>query len=390
MTRLIAIYLATLSGTLGPQATPQQPISGDREVPAPTAPLLPPAPDTLNDGPHIYWETDQTAIVFYHCDRISNQPAVRFETRNDTLRFQGRCDDRSIEYVVPRADPVVKAHIIDDVPRIFAVSDIHGEYEAFANILLHAGIVDEDLHWRWGSGHLVVLGDVFDRGDMVTECLWLIYRLEQEAARVGGQVHYTLGNHELMALQGDLRYVNPKYLAGIAGSGVSYSDLYGPGMEMGRWIRSKHVAIKLNDIVFVHGGLSQEAVERDLSLGELNIMAREGIDLRSYDIIFNQSWNFLFDASGPFWFRGYHGDMNGWYDRVSHRELNRILEFYEASAIVVGHTDIGTLESLYDGRVFGIDVSLESLGSFQGLLWEDGVFYRVSGTGMREPLVEMR
>lgn len=388
MTKLIAIYLVTLSGALGPRPTPQPPSSGDQAIPALNALLPPSAPDTMNDGPHVYWETDTTAIVFYYCDGAT--PAERVNTINDTLRFRGRCDDRSIEYVVPRADPAVEEHTFDDVPRIFAISDIHGEYEAFANLLFRAGIVDEDLHWRWGPGHLVVLGDVFDRGDMVSECLWLIHRLEQEAARAGGRVHYTLGNHDLMVMQGDLRYVHPKYSSGIVTIGISYQDLYGPGMEMGRWLRSKHVGIKLNDIVFVHGGLSVEAVERGFTLDAINDMAREGFDLRSYDIVFSVLWSFLFDASGPFWFRGYHGDMSGWYDRVSRRELNRILEFYDASAIVVGHTDIGTLQPLYDGRVFGIDVSLENLGSFQGLLWEDGVFYRVSGTGRRERLVERR
>jgi hypothetical protein len=287
--------------------------------------------------------------------------------------------------------PEVGPSSYDDVPRIFAVSDIHGEYEAFTEILMNAGIVDEDLRWRWGTGHLVVLGDVFDRGDKVTECLWLIHRLEQEATRAGGKVHYTLGNHELMVLRGDHRYVNPKYTGGIvAWSGVSYQDLYGPGMEIGRWLRSKHVVIKLNGFLFVHAGISVETVERGFTLDEINEMAREGIDLRSYDIVFNVLRSFLFEAAGPFWFRGYYWDMEGWYDRVSSRDLDRILDFYDASAIVVGHTDIGTLESFYDDRVFGIDVSLERLGSFQGLLWEDGVFYRVHGTGGREKMVEMR
>ncbi len=389
MTKLITLYLVTLSGALGPRPTPQPPNSGDQAIPALNALLPPSAPDSLNDGPHVYWDTDTTAIVLHLCD--DNLQPVRFRADGDTLHFQGLCDEDDVQYAIPRLAPEVGPSSYEDVPRIFAVSDIHGEYEAFTDILMNAGIVDEDLHWRWGPGHLAVLGDVFDRGDKVSECLWLIHRLEQEAARAGGRVHYTLGNHDLMVMQGDLRYVHPKYSTGIvAVSGISYPDLYGPGMEMGRWLRSKHVGIKLNDIVFVHGGLSMEAVERGLSLGELNTMAREGIDLRSYDIVFNQSWSFLFDAAGPFWFRGYHGDMNGWYDRVSRRELNRILEFYEASAIVVGHTDVGTLQPLYDGRVFGIDVSLENLGSLQGLLWEDGVFYRVTGTGRREPLVEMR
>lgn len=389
MTRLIAIYLVTLSGALGPQPATEPPVDAQRTVSARTADDSSTRPDSLNDGPHVYWETDTTAIVFHLC--YDDLQLLRVRADRDTLHFQGRCEDDDVRYAIPRLAPEVGPSSYDDVRRIFAVSDIHGEYKAFTDILVNAGIVDEDLRWSWGTGHLVVLGDVFDRGDKVTECLWLIHRLEQEATRAGGKVHYTLGNHELMVLRADHRYVNLKYTGGIADwSGVTYEDLYGPDMEIGRWLRSKHVVIKLNDFLFVHAGISVETVERGFTLDEINEMAREGIDLRSYAIVFNVLRSFLFDAAGPFWFRGYYGDMEGWYDRVSHRDLNRVLDFYDASAIVVGHTDIGTLESFYDGRVFGIDVSLEKLGSFQGLLWEDGVFYRVSGTGKREQLVEMR
>ena len=33
-------------------------------------------------------------------------------------------------------------------------------------------IVDDGGNWAFGQGHLVVVGDVFDRGDEVTEILW--------------------------------------------------------------------------------------------------------------------------------------------------------------------------------------------------------------------------
>ncbi len=52
---------------------------------------------------------------------------------------------------------------------------------------------------------------MFDRGEQVTECLWLIYSLEEKAKAVGGYVHFVLGNHEIMNLQGDFRYVQEKY-----------------------------------------------------------------------------------------------------------------------------------------------------------------------------------
>lgn len=94
---------------------------------------------------------------------------------------------------------------------VFFVADTHGEYEILAELLQAQGIVDRELRWSFGRGHLVFLGDVFDRGPNQTEILWLIYQLEAEAARAGGGVHLLLGNHEAMVLRGDERYLNPRY-----------------------------------------------------------------------------------------------------------------------------------------------------------------------------------
>ncbi|MGD2152284.1 MAG: metallophosphoesterase [Gemmatimonadales bacterium] len=340
--------------------------------------------DSLDDGPHIYWQNDSTAIVFYLCDGSVEK---RTFLVSDTLRFHGFCGDSLAEYVVAARAPEIQPHTYDDVPRIFVVSDIHGEYQAFVDLLVNARIVDADLHWRWGAGHLVVDGDVFDRGDRVTECLWLIHRLEREAIRAGGRVHFVLGNHEIMVIWGDLRYVNQKYLGGIARrTKIMYQDLYGPHMELGRWLRTKHSAIRLNDILFVHGGIGPHVVEAGLGLEDINVQAREYLDLRSYQIMFDETPIFWYSSGGPFWYRGYHRSSEGSYTHATHDEVETILEYYGAHAVVVGHTEVEQVEGLYDGRVFAIDVPLVELGSFQGLLWEGGAFYRVTGSGELEEL----
>ncbi len=347
---------------------------------------LPAAADSLDDGPHVYWQTDSTAIVFYLCDGNVVRQTLGVA---DTLRFQGFCADSLQEYVIAAQPPEIEPHVFDDVPKIFAVSDIHGEYEALVDLLLSAGIIDETLHWSWGTGHLVVDGDVTDRGDKVTECLWLIYRLEQEARRAGGRVHFVLGNHEIMSMQGDNRYVNQKYLKGIAlKTRIRYEDLHGPDMELGRWLRSKHSVIRLNGVLFVHGGIGPHIIDRGMSMADINVSVRGRIDLRSYEVVFDELPKFLFKTMGPFWYRGYHQPREGWYSQITDTEVDATLAYYGAQAVVVGHTEIDEVQSFYGGRVFGIDVPLKDLGSFQGLLWEDGVFYRVTGSGERQPLAE--
>ncbi|MBT8427928.1 MAG: hypothetical protein KJO02_07850, partial [Erythrobacter sp.] len=48
--------------------------------------------------------------------------------------------------------------------RIVAIGDLHGDYEAYHDIALTAGMIDEDGDWAGGDTVLVQLGDVTDRG----------------------------------------------------------------------------------------------------------------------------------------------------------------------------------------------------------------------------------
>jgi len=335
--------------------------------------------DSLNDGPHVYWQNDTTAIVFYLCE---DSLETEVHQVADTLRFDGFCTDSLTEYVVPAKPPSVQPFVVDGIPQIFAISDIHGEYEAFVDLLRNSGVVDDKLHWSWGDGHLVILGDTFDRGVSVTECLWLTYRLEREAEEAGGRLHFVLGNHEAMVMYGDNRYVNDKYLQGIVKkSRIKHEDLYGPDMELGRWLRSKNSVVKLNEVLFVHGGIPPWFAERGTTLEDINEATRADLDFKSYELAFGDSLRAVFGGRGVFWYRGYHYAMQGSYPEATPEDVDAILDAYGARAIVVGHSEVDQVEALYGARVFAIDVPLKELGSLQGLLLRDGSFYRVTGTG---------
>jgi hypothetical protein len=378
------VVLAPLTG----QAALGSGLARSVAIPSGSNPFGDPPPrilpaDSLNDGPHVYWQNDSTALAFYHCNGAF--AGLRFIGR-EAVVVPGFCDDEGVEYLLSPGPPEVEPDSFDGVSSIFTVSDVHGEYDALVKLLVNAGIIGEDLSWSWGEGHLVVLGDIFDRGGKVTECLWLVHRLERQARAAGGRVHYTLGNHEVMVMQRDLRYVHQRYLDGVAEtSGIPYEDLFGPGMELGRWLRTKHAAVRLNGILFVHAGIGPEVLKRDLDLSTINGQARAAIDLRSYDLIFNDMPGFLLDRDGPLWYRGYHGATSS-YPQATDVEIRAVLEHFSAHTVVVGHTDIGEIQSLHGGLVFGVDMSLEQLGSFQGLLWEEGEFFKVQGDGSRESM----
>ncbi len=335
-----------------------------------------------HEGPYVYWHDSTTATVFYYCQGKINER--KFENI-DTLRFHRFCQDEPLDHTVVAQLPDIAQAVYADVPRIFAVSDIHGEYEPLVDFLQVAGIIDGGLHWSWGNGHLVFNGDTPDRGDMVTEIFWLIHRLEQEAAQVGGRVHYVLGNHDEMVMHGDNRYVNEKYLQGVARrSRIRHEELYGPAMELGRWLRSKPTMLRLNDILFVHGGVSPELVERGLTIDDVNRVMRQALYMNSCQIRFSDEPKFLLGSYGPLWYRGMVIDMEDRYARLTVDEVAAIAERYGASSIVVGHTETDLVDQHYGGLVYSIDVPLDELGTFQGLLWEAGKFYRVTGVGERE------
>ncbi len=191
---------------------------------------------------------------------------------------------------------------------LFVVADTHGEYEILMQLLHRQGIVDAAMRWSFGRGHLIFLGDVFDRGPNQIEILWLIYELEAQAARAGGGVHLLLGNHETMVMGGDLRYLNPKYARTTQALGAtSYSELIGPHTVLGQWLRTRPTVLRIRDLLCLHGGIAPDIVERNLSLSQINAVVRDVLSgtLQQAD---RERAGFLLGRAGPLWYRGYFPD----------------------------------------------------------------------------------
>lgn len=339
----------------------------------------------LDDGPHVYRRSDSTATVIYY--KLGQLVWKHFEAA-DTLRFRGfGSHDGEIEYTLPPDPPGPTPYQFDGVSRFMALSDIHGDFDPFINLLRNAGVMDRSDGWAWGDGHLVINGDVFDRGADVTECLWLIYRLQQEAAMQGGAVHYLLGNHELMVIRGDLRYIHDSYIKGITGhTGIDYDELFGPCMELGRWLRTLPAAVRIDSTLFVHGGIPPGSIMEPIPLEEMNSLAGSGLDLSSVELKFSEPLKRLYGGLGPFWYRGYHYGIQGYYPEATRQEVEDILDFYDVRHIVVGHSERDSLTALYDGSIFAIDVPVDELEGQQALLFEEGAFYRVDPDGSRSEI----
>lgn len=260
--------------------------------------------------------------------------------------------------------------------RQLAISDIEGSFGAFRKLLQGNHVIDENFNWIFGDGHLVLTGDFFDRGDMVTEVLWLIYSLEDKAKAAGGYVHFVLGNHEIMNLNGDLRYVHPKYFHHASLLNENYMTLYGEQSELGRWLRTKNVIQKVGDVLYVHGGVSAIMNTMELPVAKVNELVRPFYADTSY-IYPNAVVDLLYSDLGPFWYRGYYtGSI-----KATQQTIDSTLLQYRARYIATGHTIIAdTISTLFDKKVFNTDVQ-HYKGHSEALYIEKGKFYRTTVLG---------
>src|SRR4051812_45976581 len=92
-----------------------------------------------------------------------------------------------------------------NVQRVVAVGDVHGDKDAFVAVLKMIGVIDDQEHWIGGKTHLVQIGDIPARGPQTRLAFDTLMRLEKEASSAGGKLHALIGNHDAGVIYGDLR-----------------------------------------------------------------------------------------------------------------------------------------------------------------------------------------
>lgn len=330
--------------------------------------------ESFFDGPHCFYNGDSLIINYYN---YGIKESFRLSNR-DTYIFHGYFQDSLVTYSIPNHFKT-QYDVYPNVDKIFVVSDIHGQYEIFRKLLYSNGIIDENNSWNFGEGHLVILGDIFDRGKQVHEALWLIYNLENQARETGGMVHLILGNHEIMVLQNDLRYVDEKYFTISESFEIDLLDLYDENTFLGRWIRSKNIITIIGSYLFVHGGIHPELINKYNSINEINRIMRINIDTDRDEIKNNQELSDLFRSDGPIWYRGFFEPDT--LPEVSEIDLKNILNHFNVEKIIVGHTTIDSIQSFFKQRIINVDGGIKYGAKGEGLLILKNRFYTVDSNG---------
>jgi hypothetical protein len=341
-----------------------------------------------HDGPYVMYSNDKVYIK-YILDSLGvksvKQDSMAASAKS-TVSLTVLTDEPGKTFSVSLKNELVNEKSeFSKVNKQFIVSDIEGNFGAFRKILQAGKVIDENFNWIFGDGHLVLTGDFVDRGTQQTEVLWLIYALEEKAKAAGGYVHYVLGNHEIMNMSGDLRYLAPKYQESASLLNEKFVSLYGEHSELGRWLRTKNVVEKVGEILFCHAGISAEVNSLDLATSKINKLVRPYYPDTTSQYSSDEA-GLLYSDLGPFWYRGYyHGTK-----RASSMQVDSTLSAYKVKRIATGHTVIAdTISVLYNGRLLNTDVH-HAKGHTEGILVEEGNYYRIKMSGEKILVIPAR
>lgn len=270
----------------------------------------------------------------------------------------------------------IQPSVFQASPRIFVVSNPEGNFKPLCKLLRRNGVVDRYLKWTFENNHLVVLGDSFNQQEEATECLWLLYSLEEKAKKEGGCVHFILGDHEIMNINGDWRNKHPKY-GKAGGPNDTHVALYDGNNELGRWLRSKNIVEKIGDVLFLRGGLAQELIKLGPSIMEINEKARP------YYISPNEKFedpllSVLYNTrNAPFRYQGYHEGA------ATPELIEETLALFGVNTIVTGSSIEGQVNSSYNGKIINVNTDYTTNIS-EGLMISKGRFYKVTAKGGKE------
>ena len=307
------------------------------------------------DGPYIFDQGDTTFSVNYILG--SEDTGFSMDTK-----IVNRKEKVSVECYYPLDSSKFTIELLPDfrIPpstykddgKILAISDIESNFQTFRNFLIQNKIIDKNLNWTFGNGHLVLVGDFIDRSYFTTQVLWSIYKLEQEAVKHGGMVHYILGNHEIMNMQGNHKYAKYKYNLMASVLGKKQYELYDTLSHIGRWMNSKNVVENINGQLFVHGGLAPELTSLDLTIEEINAFARVNYYQPYYPkkSAPKKERLLLSSKTAPYWYRGYFKDG------INQQAIEESLLKFGGETVVVGHTIQAKVNRSFQGKVIGIDV----------------------------------
>lgn len=310
------------------------------------------------------------------------------------------------------------------IRKIVVIGDLHGDYDNFEKIIKGTGLVDSHLHWKAGDTHFVQTGDIMDRGPNAKGIMDVLMAIEGEAEAAGGKVHVLIGNHEEMNIGGIIfrypdyitldqfrSFLSDKYrrrqerelekrlrIAEAKGDRtppeaiaeefwnnlksdpeaqheylINFNDRYG------KWLLRHNIIIKIDETVFVHGGISEKFSLWGLE--KINERYRKELTDIQRALVYGEptypsKLELAYQPDGPLWYR----DLAQVSEPDMREEVDRILANLGAKHLVIAHTPrtAVTEEQMkrFDGKVWIVDTGISRAynNNLSALIINDGKF----------------
>jgi hypothetical protein len=349
--------------------------------------------------------------------RRMSQPITKIEKidaqdTHEKFQIKETCENqvkKEIQSLDPKYDLI---GMYPAVKRLVAIGDIHGDLRVTLIALKLAEVIPQnsdqnnlsEIHWCGKDTWVIQLGDQIDRSrpdDWVKNCIKdfsdvfedegnnvaiikLLLRLDDEARKVGGRFLGLLGNHEIMNVDKDFRYVSPKEFLEFVPEKDRTQKYTNDGYPLGYYHRTKAFergsnmaklySIKKKSIMtvgnflFVHGGVSRDLANK-YTISEINNVVGKWMckqSSESEDKIFDEIFRDDDDMS-PFWCRIYAEDDDSENTESSFNQLLEIINkknrlLMPVKGMVIAHTpqfmDNKYLNSIYNDRLWRIDVGM--------------------------------
>ena len=251
--------------------------------------------------------------------------------------------------------------------RIVCIGDLHGDYDALIISLRKAKVIRG--RWnRWVGGDTIIvqMGDQVDGGgrgedskivDSEMKIMKFLMKLHNQAIAKGGGVYCLLGNHELMNVMGDFRYVSKEGAKKFDGLKNRHL-LFKPGGEIAIFLaQTRNCVLKVGDWLFVHGGINMNIAQK-YTIDQMNNFMRLYL-VGKGNLINNSVFEELYDGPDSLlWSREMSKDS---YSDGEFREFYNIMKTLDVKGIVVGHTpQENGINSICKGRIWRIDVGMSN------------------------------
>ncbi|ORX49192.1 Metallo-dependent phosphatase [Hesseltinella vesiculosa] len=249
--------------------------------------------------------------------------------------------------------------------RIVAVGDLHGDLANSRKTFRMAGLIDDDDRWIGNDTVFVQTGDVLDRGTDTIALYDLLRKLRDEAPATGGEVIPLLGNHEVMNLIGDWRYVTRQEIDTFG----SYEDrvkAFRLDGFLGEYLGELNMTAVVDGNVFCHGGI-------DINFAKLGVDTINSFVHEDMPVVVGQHKDphGVFGEQGPTWYRGWALDKEPGVCEA----VQQTLSILKADRMIIGHTPQldGQILTRCDGKIIVIDIGLSWVyGGHAGALEIDG------------------